>query len=157
MVKIDHTHTVNVVCHSSICLYLVILPAVGDVLMDAASFLGGEVTLKILHMKLVMTLLPKLPLQHQLLQAPSSVCLTTGAYSKWLDASPNRLPVLLSVIEILMSVMSASEESAAAPALAFMMVNVLLYFKSSKRILLLEISAIQWFGWCVSHNTPGGE
>ncbi|RZC80045.1 hypothetical protein C5167_042621 [Papaver somniferum] len=132
--------------------------AVADVLIDAASVLGGEVTLKILYMKLVedthscrsdetwdwrpseaslyciraissyisvveaevmpqvMALLPKLPLQPQLLQ---TVCLTIGAYSKWLDASPNGLPVLPSVIEILMSGMSASEDSAAAAALAF--------------------------------------
>ncbi|KAI3833657.1 hypothetical protein MKX03_022435 [Papaver bracteatum] len=132
--------------------------AVADVLIDAASVLGGEVTLKILYMKLVeaahscrsdetwdwrpseaslyciraissyvsvveaevmpqvMALLPKFPLQPQLLQ---TVCLTIGAYSKWLDASPNGLPVLPSVIEILMSGMSASEDSAAAAALAF--------------------------------------
>ncbi|RZC80046.1 hypothetical protein C5167_042622 [Papaver somniferum] len=49
----------------------------------------------------------------------ASVCLTIGAYSKWLDASPNGLLVLPLVIEILMSGMSGSEDSAAAAALAF--------------------------------------
>ncbi|MCL7027533.1 hypothetical protein MKW94_003657 [Papaver nudicaule] len=72
--------------------------------------IGGQVYV------IVMMLLPKLPLQPQLLQ---TVCLTIGAYSKWLDTSPNGLPVLPSVIEILMSGMSASEDSAAAAALAF--------------------------------------
>ncbi|KAI3952246.1 hypothetical protein MKW98_005941, partial [Papaver atlanticum] len=64
----------------------------------------------------VMALLPKPPLQPQLLQ---TVCLAIGAYSQLLDASLNGLLVLLSVIEILMSGMSASEDSAAAAALAF--------------------------------------
>ncbi|KAK9116972.1 hypothetical protein Sjap_015919 [Stephania japonica] len=132
--------------------------AVGDVLTDAASVLGGEVTLKILYMKLleavgssttdqtwewrpaeaalycmraissyvplveaevmpqVMNLLPKLPLQPQLLQ---TVCLTIGAYSKWLDASPSGFSNLPSVIDILMSGMCISEDSAASAALAF--------------------------------------
>ncbi|XP_026422842.1 transportin MOS14-like isoform X3 [Papaver somniferum] len=61
-------------------------------------------------------LVPKLPLQPQLHQ---TVCLAIGVYSKLLDASLNGLLVLLSVIEILMSGMSASEDSAAAAALAF--------------------------------------
>lgn len=132
--------------------------AVADVLIDAASVLGGEVTLKILYMKLVeavaccgndehgdwrpaeaalyciraisnyvpvveaeimpqiMALLPKLPRQPQLLQ---TVCLTIGAYSKWLDASSGGLSILPSVIDILMCGMSNSEDSAAAAALAF--------------------------------------
>ncbi|XP_010272151.1 PREDICTED: transportin MOS14 isoform X2 [Nelumbo nucifera] len=64
----------------------------------------------------VMALLPKLPQQPQLLQ---TVCLTIGAYSKWFDASPSGLSVLPSVVEILMSGMSLSEDSAAAAALAF--------------------------------------
>ncbi|KAF8407987.1 hypothetical protein HHK36_007127 [Tetracentron sinense] len=63
-----------------------------------------------------MAVLPKLPHQPQLLQ---TVCLTIGAYSKWLDAAPNGFSVLPSVIEILMSGMSTSEDSAAAAALAF--------------------------------------
>ncbi|KAF5195980.1 Transportin mos14 [Thalictrum thalictroides] len=132
--------------------------AVGDVLIDAASILGGEVTLKILYMKLVeavgtcrndemcdwrpaeaalyciraisdhvsfvdtevmpqvMDLLSKLPHQPQLLH---TVCLTIGAYSKWLDAAPGGFSALPSVIDILMSGMSTSEDSAAAAALAF--------------------------------------
>ncbi|KAK9278154.1 hypothetical protein L1049_027713 [Liquidambar formosana] len=132
--------------------------AVADVLIDAASVLGGEATLKILYMKLVeavgscgndersewrpaeaalyciraisiyvsdveaeimpqvMAFLPKLPRQPQLLQ---TVCSTIGAYSKWLDASSSGLSVLPSVIDILMSGMSTSEDSAAAAALAF--------------------------------------
>ncbi|KAF6153180.1 hypothetical protein GIB67_031134 [Kingdonia uniflora] len=49
----------------------------------------------------------------------SIVCLTIGAYSKWLDTSPSGFLVLPSVIDILMSGMSASEDSAAAAALAF--------------------------------------
>ncbi|XP_002283854.2 transportin MOS14 isoform X1 [Vitis vinifera] len=132
--------------------------AVADVLIDAASVLGGEATLKILYMKLVeavascgneehnewrpaeaalyciraisnyvsvveaevmpqvMNMLPKLPHQPQLLQ---TVCLTIGAYSKWLDAAPGGLSIFPSVIDILMSGMSISEDSAAAAALAF--------------------------------------
>lgn len=130
--------------------------AVADVLIDAASVLGGEATLKILYMKLVeaiarcgnehsewrpaeaalyciraisgyvsvveaevlpqiMALLPKLPHHSQLLQ---TVCLTIGAYSKWLDASPGGLSALPSVLDILMSGMSSTEDSAAAAALA---------------------------------------
>ncbi|KAF9624704.1 hypothetical protein IFM89_012997 [Coptis chinensis] len=132
--------------------------AVGDVLIDAASVLGGEVTLKILYMKLVeavgscrsdgtcqwrpaeaalyciraiseyvslveaevlpqvMALLPNLPRQPQLLH---TVCSTIGAFSKWLDAAPSGFSVLPSVVDILMSGMSTSEDSAAAAALAF--------------------------------------
>lgn len=48
-----------------------------------------------------------------------SVCLTIGAYSKWLDSAPSGLSILPSVIEILMSGMGTSEDSAAAAALAF--------------------------------------
>lgn len=47
------------------------------------------------------------------------VCLTIGAYSKWLDAASSGLSILPSVIEILMSGMGTSEDSAAAAALAF--------------------------------------
>ncbi|GAB2269903.1 Transportin mos14 [Dionaea muscipula] len=64
----------------------------------------------------VMLLLPKFPNQPQLLQ---TVCLTIGAYSKWLDASPSGLSVLPSLVEILMTGMSMSEDTAAAAALAF--------------------------------------
>uniref|UniRef100_A0A5B7AYJ9 Transportin-3 n=1 Tax=Davidia involucrata TaxID=16924 RepID=A0A5B7AYJ9_DAVIN len=112
---------------------------VADVLIDAALVLGGEAALKILYMKLVeavascgndelsewrteaevmpqiMSLLPKLPHQPQLLQ---TVCLTIGAYSKWLDAASSGLSFLPSVIDILVSGMSMSEDSAAAAALA---------------------------------------
>ena len=49
----------------------------------------------------------------------SAVCLTIGAYSKWLDAAPGGLSIFPSVIDILMSGMSISEDSAAAAALAF--------------------------------------
>lgn len=49
----------------------------------------------------------------------SSVCYTVGAYSKWLDASSSGQSILPSVIDILMSGMSTSEDSAAAAALAF--------------------------------------
>ncbi|XP_071710316.1 transportin MOS14-like isoform X1 [Rutidosis leptorrhynchoides] len=132
--------------------------AVADVLTDAALVLGGDMTLKILYMKLVealsgpqngdmmdwrlseaqlyciraisdlvsltetevmpqiMSLLPKLPHHSLLLQ---TVCLTIGAYSKWLDAAPNGPSFLPSVIDILVSGMSMSEDSAAAAALAF--------------------------------------
>lgn len=132
--------------------------AVADVLNDAASILGGEVTLKILYMKLVegaslcrsdetgkwclveadlyciraisdyvstveteampqvMSLLPELPPQPQLLQ---TVCLTIGAYSKWLKDAPSGSSFLSSVVNILMCGMSTSEDSAAAAALAF--------------------------------------
>lgn len=64
----------------------------------------------------VMSLLPKLPHHPQLLQ---TVCLTIGAYSKWLDASSNGLSILPSLVDILMSGMSTSEDTAAAAALAF--------------------------------------
>lgn len=48
-----------------------------------------------------------------------SVCLTIGAYSKWLDASTNGISILPSLVENLMSGMSTSEDTAAAAALAF--------------------------------------
>ncbi|KAK1306879.1 hypothetical protein QJS10_CPA10g01680 [Acorus calamus] len=129
--------------------------AVGDVLMDATSILGGDTTLKILFVKLleavsncrnegthdwrsieaalyciraiaksvspveaeimpqIIALLPKLPHHPQLLQ---TVCLTIGAYSKWLAAAPIEQSMLPSVIDILTRGMSAVEESAAAAA-----------------------------------------
>ncbi|KAF2316021.1 hypothetical protein GH714_040816 [Hevea brasiliensis] len=131
--------------------------AVADVLIDAASVLGGDATLKILYVKLaeaqacwgnghsewrlaeaalfcikaisnyvsvveaevmpkVMSLLLELPHQPQLLQ---TVCLTIGAYSKWLDAASDGLPLLSSVMKILMDGMGTSEDSAAAAAVAF--------------------------------------
>ncbi|XP_038687889.1 transportin MOS14-like isoform X2 [Tripterygium wilfordii] len=131
--------------------------AVADVLIDAASILGGDATLRILYMKLVevvslcenehgewrpaeaalfciraissyvsiveaevmpqvMILLPKLPQQPQLLQ---TVCLTIGAYSKWLDAASSKISILPTVIDILMRGMGTSEDSAAAAAMAF--------------------------------------
>ncbi|CAK9184734.1 unnamed protein product [Ilex paraguariensis] len=64
----------------------------------------------------VMSLISKLPPQPQLLQ---TVCLIVGAYSKWLDAASCGLSFLPSVIDILVSGMSMSEDSAAAAALAF--------------------------------------
>lgn len=64
----------------------------------------------------IMALFPKLPHQPQLLQ---TVCLTIGAYSKWLDASSSGLSFLPSVIDILVSGMSISEDTAAAASLAF--------------------------------------
>ncbi|XP_008802144.2 transportin MOS14 isoform X2 [Phoenix dactylifera] len=64
----------------------------------------------------VMTLLPKLPPQPQLLQ---TVCSTIGAYSKWIDAAPVELSILPPVVDVLTRGMSASEDSAAAAALAF--------------------------------------
>ncbi|KAL2539507.1 ARM repeat superfamily protein [Abeliophyllum distichum] len=77
---------------------------------DFVSVVEGEV------MPQVMSLLPKLPHQPQLLQ---TVCLTIGAYSKWLDAAPSGLSFLPALIDILVSGMSMSEDSAAAAALAF--------------------------------------
>ncbi|XP_052183861.1 transportin MOS14 isoform X2 [Diospyros lotus] len=64
----------------------------------------------------VMSLLPELPRQPQLL---TTVCLTIGAYSKWLDAVPSGLSFLPPLIDILVNGMSMSEDSAAAAALAF--------------------------------------
>lgn len=131
--------------------------AVADVLIDAASVLGGDATLRILYMKLdeaaaccqneksewrpaeaalfgiraisnyvsaveaevmpkVMDRLLKLPQHPQLLQ---TVCLTIGAYSKWLDAAPGGPSILPSVLDVLMSGMGVSEDSAAAAAVAF--------------------------------------
>ncbi|KAA8542600.1 hypothetical protein F0562_023752 [Nyssa sinensis] len=63
----------------------------------------------------IMSLLPKLPHQLQLLQ---TVCLTIGAYSKWLDAASSGLSFLPSIIDILVTGLSMSEDSAAAAALA---------------------------------------
>lgn len=48
-----------------------------------------------------------------------SVCLTIGAYSKWLDAASSGLSILPLVIDILLSGMGTSEDSAAAAARAF--------------------------------------
>ncbi|KAL9337814.1 hypothetical protein Peur_069583 [Populus x canadensis] len=131
--------------------------AVTDVLIDAASVLGGDATLRILYVKLyeartclgnghnqwhpaeaalfciraisnyvstveaevmpkIMSLLLELPHEPQLLQ---TVCLTIGAYSKWFDASSDGFPLLSSVIKVLLSGMSKSEDSAAAAAVAF--------------------------------------
>ncbi|KAL6549358.1 Transportin mos14 [Orobanche hederae] len=64
----------------------------------------------------IMSLLPKLPHQPQLLQ---TVCLMIGAYSKWLDAAPSGLSFLPLLIDILVSGMSISEDTAAAAAVAF--------------------------------------
>lgn len=64
----------------------------------------------------IMSLLPKLPNQPQLLQ---TVCLTIGAYSKWLDAASNGFSYLPTLIDILVRGMSMCEDSAAAAALAF--------------------------------------
>ncbi|XP_044485028.1 transportin MOS14-like isoform X2 [Mangifera indica] len=130
--------------------------AVADVLIDAASVLGGDATLKILYTELVegvalcrnehsewrpaeaalfcirvisnyvsvneaevmpqiMSLLPKLPQQPQLLQ---TVCLTIGAYSKWLDTVSSDPSILASVLGMLTSGMAVSKDSAAAAALA---------------------------------------
>jgi len=47
------------------------------------------------------------------------VCLTIGAYSKWLDSASCGLSVLPSVLDILMNGMGTSEDCAAAAALAF--------------------------------------
>ncbi|KAH7550395.1 hypothetical protein JRO89_XS13G0184600 [Xanthoceras sorbifolium] len=148
-IAVEHT--------SSTLTESVMLLAVADVLIDAASVLGGDATLKILYMKLVegvaccgnehsnwrlaeaalfciraisnyvsvveaevmpqvMALLPKLPQQPQLLQ---TVCLTIGAYSRWLDAASSDPSILASVLGILTSGMGTSEDSAAAAALAF--------------------------------------
>ncbi|CAI0549560.1 unnamed protein product [Linum tenue] len=131
--------------------------AVADVLIDAASVLGGDAILRILYLKLaeaqacsgngqnewrpaeaalfcvraiskyvstaeaevmpkIMSLLLELPDQPQLLQ---TVCLTMGAYSRWLDAASDGLALLSSVIKVLLRGMGTSEESAAAAALAF--------------------------------------
>ncbi|KAK4370861.1 hypothetical protein RND71_010336 [Anisodus tanguticus] len=64
----------------------------------------------------IMSLLPKLPHQPQLLQ---TVCLTIGAYSRWLNAASSGLSFLPALIDILVSGMSMFEDSAAAAALAF--------------------------------------
>ncbi|XP_011087185.1 transportin MOS14 [Sesamum indicum] len=77
---------------------------------DFVSNTEGEV------MPQIMSLLPKLPHQPQLLQ---TVCLIIGAYSKWLDAAPSGLSFLPPLIDILVSGMSISEETASAAALAF--------------------------------------
>ncbi|KAG6754016.1 hypothetical protein POTOM_042024 [Populus tomentosa] len=167
----------------------VTMVAVADVLIDAASVLGGDATLRILYVKLVeartclgndhnqwhpaeaalfciraisnyvstveaevmpkivlvqnsqkdkrfcwlirfkqiMSLLLELPHEPQLLQ---TVCLTIGAYSKWLDAALDGFPQLSSVIKILLSGMGKSEDSAAAAAVAFRHICDVLYFEN---------------------------
>ncbi|KAL8529708.1 hypothetical protein ACS0TY_006957 [Phlomoides rotata] len=77
---------------------------------DYVSSTDGEV------MPQIMSLLPQLPHQPQLLQ---TVCLVIGAYSKWLDAAPSGLSFLEPLIGILVSGMRVSEDTAAAAALAF--------------------------------------
>ncbi|XP_031105529.1 transportin MOS14 [Ipomoea triloba] len=77
---------------------------------DFVSVVDAEV------MPQIMSLLPKLPHQSQLLQ---TVCLTIGAYSKWLDAASNGSSFLPSLLDILVSGMNMCEDSAAAAALAF--------------------------------------
>lgn len=77
---------------------------------DYVSVVEGEI------MPQVISLLPKLPHQPQLLQ---TVCSIIGAYSKWLDSSPSGLSFLPPLIDILVGGMSISEETAAAAALAF--------------------------------------
>ncbi|KAL3528279.1 hypothetical protein ACH5RR_007601 [Cinchona calisaya] len=77
---------------------------------DYVSFVEAEI------MPQIMSLFPKLPHQPQLLQ---TVCLTIGAYSKWLDASSSGLSFLPFVIDILVSGMSISEDTATAASLAF--------------------------------------
>ncbi|KDO69836.1 hypothetical protein CISIN_1g002041mg [Citrus sinensis] len=155
--EFKHTRYDLACCSSSTLTESVMLIAVADVLIDAASVLGGDATLKILYIKFVegvaccgnkhnewrpaeaalfciraistyvsvveaevmpqvMALLPKLPQQPQLLQ---TVCLTIGAYSKWFDAASSDPSILASVLSILTSGMSTSEDTAAAAALAF--------------------------------------
>ncbi|KAG6485484.1 transportin MOS14-like [Zingiber officinale] len=64
----------------------------------------------------IMTLLPKLPCEPHLLQ---TVCSTVGAYSKWIDVAPVELSILPPLVGILTKGMSASEDCAAAAAVAF--------------------------------------
>ncbi|XP_074589780.1 transportin MOS14 [Curcuma longa] len=64
----------------------------------------------------IMTLLPKLPCEPHLLQ---TVCSTVGAYSKWIDVAPVELSILPPIVGILTKGMSASEDCAAAAAVAF--------------------------------------
>ncbi|KAK4489067.1 hypothetical protein RD792_004861 [Penstemon davidsonii] len=77
---------------------------------DFVSVVEGEV------MPQVMSLLPKLPHQPQLLQ---TACLIIGAYSKWFDAAPSGFSFLPPLIDILVSGMSTSEDTGAAASLAF--------------------------------------
>uniref|UniRef100_A0A2P2MLQ1 Exportin-1/Importin-beta-like domain-containing protein n=2 Tax=Rhizophora mucronata TaxID=61149 RepID=A0A2P2MLQ1_RHIMU len=64
----------------------------------------------------IMSSFLEFPHQPQLLQ---TVCLTIGAYSKWLNTASDALPLLSSVMKILMQGMGTSEDSAAAAAIAF--------------------------------------
>ncbi|GLJ36877.1 hypothetical protein SUGI_0745270 [Cryptomeria japonica] len=132
--------------------------AVGDMLMDAASVLGGENILKILSnnfiqlatrnvgndaswdwrpveaslyciraisravstsegvvMPQVMDLLPKLPLQSQLLHTE---CLTIAGYSKWLGSAPSAPSFLPSIIEVLIRGMTTAPDVSTAASLA---------------------------------------
>ncbi|AQK65073.1 Transportin MOS14 [Zea mays] len=64
----------------------------------------------------IMSLLPCLPQHEQLLQ---TVCLTIGAFSKWIDAAPAELSILPPLVDILNKGMSTSEDTAAAASMAF--------------------------------------
>lgn len=48
-----------------------------------------------------------------------AVCLVIGAYSKWLDTAPSGPSFLSPLINILVSGMGVSEDTAAAASLAF--------------------------------------
>ncbi|KAH9299652.1 hypothetical protein KI387_031334, partial [Taxus chinensis] len=131
--------------------------AVGDMLMDAASVLGGQNILNILSnnffqaarnigndaswdwrpleaslyciraisrvvptseglvMPQIMDLLPKLPLQSQLLHTE---CLTIAGYSKWLGTAPSAPSFLPSVIEVLIRGMTTTQDVSTAASMA---------------------------------------
>ncbi|KAG6410313.1 hypothetical protein SASPL_128371 [Salvia splendens] len=88
-----------------------------------------------------MNLLPQLPHQPQLLQTDNGLvlCLVIGAYSKWLDAAPSGSSFLSPLINILVSGMSVSEDTAAAAAAVA--------FPVSDGPILLQEKTVWVLGW----------
>ncbi|GJT87389.1 transportin MOS14 [Tanacetum coccineum] len=78
--------------------------------------IGVSVLQSCLHLKVEPELLLQGPIENS---TNKTSCLTVGAYTKWIDGAPSGLSFLPSVIGILVSGISMSEDSAVAAALAF--------------------------------------
>ncbi|CAL5372505.1 unnamed protein product [Camellia sinensis] len=142
----------------------VMLLDVADLLIDAALVLGGEATLKILYVKLVEAVgscgndghSDWRPVEAALYciraisdyvsvtqaEVMPQLCLTIGAYSKWLDAAPSGLSFLPPLIDILVSGMSMSADTAGAAALAFGHICNGRRVRTSKRFMGITIGAM---------------
>jgi transportin-3 len=89
----------------------------------------------------VMSLLPCLPHNEQLLQ---TVCSTIGSFSKWIDAAPAELPILPPLVDILNKGMSTSEDTAAAASVAFKYICEGMYQHLLSSVFSLSISLAQY-------------